>query len=184
MGATVVAVMFFRRHELLGILSRGVAGAVGVGAGAGERAAPRSGTRPAIPAVVEPALEDLAGRRWRSGPGPRATRRGSVRRHAVVGASSARDGPSEAGWGYLDIAGVAGELARLERPHDRVSVADFSRAASMRYVPRRIVSRSSSSKSPSVSGVQRRVDRDHVALGHHVLGALVVGEAELAPPPR
>jgi hypothetical protein len=28
--------------------------------------------------------------------------------------------------------------------------------------------------------VQRRVDRDDVALGHHLLGALVVGEAELS----
>src|SRR5918998_4239870 len=99
-------------------------GAVGVGAGAGQLAAVDDQVLVRDRAVVEPALQDLAGAGGVAGLGRQAGARG-VWGHTVVG-----HGPPgmilRSGLGVPDIAGVAGELARLERPHDRVAVADLA----------------------------------------------------------
>ena len=68
-----------------------------------------------------------------------------------------------------DVARVTGELPALERPHDGVAVADLAArrvdevGAALHRADQRVV------EQMLRLGVQRAVDRDHVADAHHRL---------------
>ena len=82
--------------------------------------------------------------------------------------------------GIPDVAGVAGELAALARPHDRVAIADLAArgvhevCAALHRADQLVVEQALG------PGMQRGVDRHDVADAHERLGRLVVGEAQLA----
>src|SRR5207247_11149428 len=79
-----------------------------------------------------------------------------------------------------DVSGIPGELAALQRPRDRVAVADLAPRgvddirAALHLGDQGVVE--------EVLGLRMegRVDRDHVADTHQRLGVRMVGHAELA----
>src|SRR6266550_182215 len=79
-----------------------------------------------------------------------------------------------------DIAGIPGKLAAFQRPRDRVAVADLAAGgvddvgAALHLGDQGVV------EEVLGLGMERRVDRDHVADRHQRLGVWVVGHAELA----
>ena len=79
-----------------------------------------------------------------------------------------------------DVAGVPGKLAALERPRDRVAVADLAArgvddvGAALHLGDQGVV------EEVLGLGMQRRVDRDDVADSYERLDVRVEGHAELA----
>ncbi len=102
-----------------------------------------------------------------------------MRGHAMVRHRAPRVIPGRR-LGEPDIACVAGELAALQRPGDRVPVADLAPGgvddvgAALHGRDQLIVEQALSAR------VERGVDRHHVAVRHHVRCALIEGHAKLA----
>ena len=146
--------------------------------GAGEATTRHDEVLVANRAAIEEALEDLPDsgrvaslRRQRRA---RNVRRHPVMRHRPPGVVVGRR------LGEPDIAGVPREPAALQRAHHGVAVADLppGRIHEVRtplHCGEQVVI-----EKPLGPGVQRRVDRDDVAVRHHVGRALVKGQAQLA----
>src|SRR6266516_1908214 len=164
--------------SFIGGAAGGVTGAVGMSAGARERAAIDDQVFLADRTTLKPALQDLAHS------GRIAGLRGQGRprhvwRHPVVGHRPPGVIPRSR-LREPDITGIAGKLAAFQCPRDRVAVADLAAGgvddvgAALHLGDEGVVE--------EVLGLRMegRVDRDHVADGHHRLGVRVVGYAELA----
>ena len=100
-------------------------------------------------------------------------RRHAVMRHRPPGVVIGRR------LGEPDIAGVPGELAALQRTHDGVAIADLPAGGVHEVRTPLHGGEQVVVEEPFGPGVERRVDRDDVAMRHHVGRALVKGQAQL-----
>jgi hypothetical protein len=127
--------------------------------------------------VLKPAFQDLAGARGVACL-RRQRRAGDMRGHAVVRHAAPRVIPGRR-LGEPYVSGVSGELAAFQRPDDGVTVADLA-AGGVDDVGAAPHGRDQLVVEQALgSGVERRVDRHHVAVRHHRRSALVERDAKL-----